>query len=73
MLATLLDSSLGWAYVEYLEAPDIKYIEELQQVTQEPSWIDQYIRYITESILPKEPKVAKLLKRRALHFMLLDG
>lgn len=72
-LATFPDSFLGRAYIEYQEAPGINCIKEIQQVIQEPSWMDPYIRYISEGVLIDESKEARLLKKRVSCFVLLDG
>lgn len=39
----------------------------------EPSWIDSFIRYITEGILPSNLEEARLLKQRVSQFILPDG
>lgn len=72
MLMTLADNSLGWTYVEYLEALGNNNIEKVQQVIHELSWMDLVIKYITDSILPNDRKEARLLKWRVSRFVLLD-
>lgn len=61
-LVTLENNSFKWTYIKYLETPSINNIEKVQQVTYEPSWIDPFIKYITEGVLPNNHEEARLLK-----------
>jgi len=72
-LATLLDSSLGHAYIEYLQAPSYEVSGEVQQVTPELSWMAHYIRYIIDGTLLENRVEAGLLKKKAACFVLMDG
>lgn len=49
-LATSAKNSLGQTYIKYLEAPSINEIKEVQQLTDDPSWMDPYIKFLIEDI-----------------------
>jgi len=70
---TLPDSSLGCTHIEYLETPSYEAPREVQQVTPKPSWMDRYIRYITDGILPEDRAEAGLVKKKVACFILMDG
>ena len=73
-LATSTEESLGRTFIEYLEAPSIEKVEEIQQITDEPSWKDSFIRYLSDGILPtKIPSEIWKFKRKASQFVLMDG
>lgn len=58
-LATLVNNSFNRIYIEYLEAPSTNKIEEVQQVNQEPSWINPFIKFLAEGVLLNNPLKVK--------------
>lgn len=71
-LATSTDGTLERTYVEHLDAPSIDVAEESLPVAQEPSWMDAYIQYFTNGLLPTDSAEAKLFRWRASKFLMLD-
>lgn len=45
---------LGRIYVEHLEKPSIDQIDETQKASHEPSWMDVYVDYPTNGLLPTD-------------------
>lgn len=72
-LATLVGKTLGRTYIKYLEASSINIAEEVLSITQEPTWMDAYVCYLTDDIFLDDRKEARLLKRRASRFVVMDG
>ena len=72
-LATSSVNLLGRVSVEYLDHPSIDEPEEVQQLSQEPSWIDPIQKYLVKGILPEDPTEAKKLRWKALQYVILDG
>lgn len=64
-LETLMDDTLDRTYIEYLETPSIEKAE-IQQVDHEPSWMDRFIRYLTNGTILDNPPEGKKFKWMAL-------
>ena len=72
-LATSTFDSLGRTFVENLEQPSIDRVEEILQLTAEPSWMDPIVRYLTDGISPENPAEAKWLRWSASQYVIMDG
>ena len=72
-LATSSVNLLGQVSIEYLDRPSIDEPKEVQQLSQEPSWIDPIRKYLAEGILPENPTKAKKLRWKASQYVILDG
>lgn len=72
-LAMTTDSSLGQVYIEYLEAQSIEETEKVHQVNHKPSWMDHFVKYLINIIIPDNPPKSKWFKWKASQFVLLDG
>lgn len=70
---TFTDNSLDRTYVEYLDAPIIDDIEEVQQISDQPSWRDPLVKYLIEETLLNDFLEAKWIKWMASQYVQLDG
>lgn len=46
-----MDSSLDRVYIEYLEVSNIKEVEQVHKVDNEPSWMDHFVKYLTDDTI----------------------
>ena len=72
-LATSSVNLLGRISIEYLDRSSIDEPEEVQQLSQEPSWIDLIQKYLAEGTLPENSAEAKKLKWKASQYVILDN
>lgn len=73
-LATSVDNFFGLTYIEYLESPSIDKAKEVQQIDHELSWIDPFIKYLIEDVLPdKSSSKVQNFKKKTSQFVLLNG
>ena len=72
-LATSSVNLLGRISIEYLDRSSIDEPEEVQQLSQEPSWIDPIRKYLAEGILPENSAEAKKLRWKASQYVILDN
>ena len=54
--------TLGRTFVESLEQPSIDRVEEVLQLTIEPSWMDPIVQYLTDRTNPEDSAEAKRLR-----------
>ena len=72
-LATSAYDSLGRMFVKNLQQPSIDRVEEVQQLTSEPSWMDPIVRYLSDGTSPEDPAEAKRLRWSASQYVIMDG
>ena len=60
-LATIAFNLLGQKFIECLEQSSIDKVEEILQLTIEPSWMDPIVQYLTDGILPVDSSEVKRL------------
>ena len=72
-LATSSVNRLGRVGIEYLDRPSIDEPEEVQQLSQEPSWIDPIRKYLVKGTLPENSAEAKKLRWKASQYVILDS
>ena len=65
--------ALDRTFVENLEQPSIDKIEEVLQLTAEPSWMDPIVRYLTDGVSSEDPTEARRLRWLASQYVIMDG
>ena len=70
--ATTFFNSLGQTFIECLEQPSIDKVKEVLQLTDEPSWMDLIVQYLTDGTLPTDPSEAKRLRQMASQYILMN-
>lgn len=73
LLMTLANKSLGWTYIKHLKTLSIEKAKEVHQVDHKSSWMDQFVKYLTDDTIPYNPREGKMLKWKASKYMLVDG
>ena len=71
-LATTSFNSLGRTFIECLEQSNIDKVKKMLQITDEPSWMDPIIQYLTDETLPTDPSEAKQLRWMASQYILMN-
>ena len=72
-LATTIFNSLDRTFVEYLKQSSIDKVEEVLQLTIEPSWMDPIDQYLTDGTLPADFSEAKQLRWMASQYVIMNG
>ena len=66
-------NSLDRTFIEYLEQLSIDKVEKVLQLTDEPSWIDLIIQYLTDGTLPMDPSEVKRLSWTVSQYILMNS
>ena len=72
-LATVGDEGLDRIFVEYLAAPSIQEADDVHQVDLTPSWMDRFVRYLTDGTMPDNPSEGRRFRWKASQFLLVNG
>ena len=71
-LATSSFNLRGRTFLECFEQPSIDKVEEVLQITEESSWMDPIVQYLTDGTLPMDPSEAKQLRWTASQYILIN-
>ena len=71
--ATSSFNSLDRTFVECLEQSSIDKVEEVLQITDEPSWMDPIVRYLADRTLPMDSSEAKQLRWMVSRYILMNN
>ena len=73
-LATSNSTNLGWKiYIEHLDVPSIEEALSINQINNEPSWIDLLIEYLNNGTIPIDKKETRRIKQQVLWYIFLNG
>ena len=59
--------------MEHLAAPSIQEAEDVHQVDLTPSWMDRFVRYLTDGTMPDNPPEGQRFRWKASQFVLING
>ena len=59
-------------FVEYLVAPSIQEAEDVHQVDLTPSWMDRFVKFLTDRTMPNNPPEGQRFRWKASQFVLVN-